>query len=90
MSTDTAPTGASIQTWLAERLAAQLNMPPADIDVDVPFDRYNLESYDVMTIMSELEDWLGQELNDPSLMYQYNTIATFSAYLANETDSDAV
>ncbi|MEL4896908.1 acyl carrier protein [Crocosphaera sp. Alani8] len=73
----------TIQDWLVVRVATQLNMQPEDVGVDIPFDRYNLESYDVVSIMAELEDWLEQEFNDPTLMYQYNTIATLSQYLGN-------
>jgi acyl carrier protein len=71
-----------IQIWLQKCLASLLNVQPEQIAIDVPFDRYGLESSDAAGISADLEDWLGCELGDPLLLYEYNTIATFAEFAA--------
>ena len=79
-----------IQNWLRQHLANQLNADVEQIAINVPFDSYGLESSDVVGVSAELEDWLGYELGDPTLMYEYNTIESFSEFVALTLKNDAV
>ena len=77
-------TQAELKTWLIEQLANILKLSPQDVETTIPFDRYGLESYDVVGIMADLEDMLGIEFDDSTVMYEYNTIESFSQYLAEQ------
>ena len=76
------PGEAEIQEWLVSYLAQLLEIEPEEIDVTIPFDRYGLESAAAAGLTGDLEDWLGCEL-DPTLLYDYPTIAAIAEYLAN-------
>ena len=72
-----------IRTWLTAQVAQTLNINSDEVDETIPFERYGLESADIVSIMADLEDWLGCEIDDPTLMYEYPTIKEFSEYLVD-------
>ncbi|MGK7884103.1 MAG: acyl carrier protein [Crocosphaera sp.] len=72
-----------IRTWLIKQVAQTLNIHSDEVDEGIPFERYGLESADIVAIMADLEDWLGCEIDDPTLMYEYPTIAELSEHLAD-------
>ncbi len=72
-----------IRTWLTAQVAQTLNINSDEVDETIPFERYGLESADIVGIMADLEDWLGCEIDDPTLMYEYPTIQEFSEYLVD-------
>lgn len=69
-----------IQNWLLEQFAQQLDLEPDDIDVDEPFDNYELDSSKTLVLLGRLEKWLGKELN-PVLVFNYPTITELSQRL---------
>lgn len=73
----------AIQAWLVSHLAELLKMAPQEIDLRTHFDRYGLDSAEVVTLTGDLEDWLGRELS-PSLLYDYLTIADLAQHLAED------
>lgn len=66
-----------IQNWLLEQFAQQLDVDADDIDIDEPFDSYELDSSQALVLLSKLEKWLGKKLN-PVLIFNYPTIAELS------------
>lgn len=72
-----------IHTWLVSRIADVLNIKPEEVDTTLSFERYGLDSADIVGVMADLEDWLGYEIGDPTLMYEYPTIEELSQRLAN-------
>jgi acyl carrier protein len=66
-------------------LAKQLEVSPDRIDVTVPFDDFALDSATLIAMTGDLEQWLGRRI-DPTLVYDYPTIAQFSDYLARVPD----
>ncbi|MCU0568044.1 MAG: acyl carrier protein [Oculatellaceae cyanobacterium Prado106] len=74
---------AEIQNWIAAYLADLLETDPEDIDITLPFDRYGLDSSVAIGLTGDLEDWLGTKL-DPTLLYDYPTVAALSKHLAAE------
>jgi acyl carrier protein len=76
-----APSAEVIQTWLAARLAELLNINVADLDIQTPFDRYGVDSLAAITLIGDLEEWLGYEL-PATLAWDYPNIAELSQYLA--------
>ena len=72
---------ATIETWIALKLEDALELDRGEIDVNEPFDRYGLDSSEAVTLISDLEDWLGREL-PANLVYEYPSIADLAQYLA--------
>jgi acyl carrier protein len=78
-------TAQAISDWLAGYLARCLAVSLDDIDVQLPFDCYGLDSRKAAILVSDLADWLGRDL-DLNVIYDYGTIAELSVYLASPTD----
>ena len=76
----------TIQAWLINKLAEQLAIEPANIDIAEPFASYGLESVDMVGLSGDLELWLGRELA-PTLLYDYPTIASLACYLAQDPNA---
>lgn len=74
-------TAPQIQQWLITTVAKALKADVGEIDVDVSFDRYGLDSSETVEIVGDLADWLGRELS-PTLLYDYPTIKSLSVHLA--------
>lgn len=72
---------AEISAWLVERLAADLELPVAEIDPAKPFAFYGLDSIHAVRLSDALEKWLGIELV-PTIAYEYPSIDILSAHLA--------
>lgn len=74
----------TIQVWLVTQFAERLEIDPEDIDTCEPFDNYGLNSAETMILLGKLERWLGRNLN-PTLIFNYPTIAELAQRLAEET-----
>lgn len=77
-----------IQTWLANAVAGAVKADVEDIDPEIPFDRFGLDSVAAVEMTKQLSEWLRLELS-PTLLYDYPTIALLSEYLAGEVDRGA-
>ncbi|HEY9646601.1 MAG TPA: acyl carrier protein [Chroococcidiopsis sp.] len=73
----------AIQTWLVNQLSKQLSIPAKNVKIDEPLTRYGLDSIDSVTVVGDLEDWLGQELPS-TLLWDYPTIEKAAQHLVNE------
>jgi acyl carrier protein len=71
-----------IADWLSARVAQWLGVPADEIDPRTPFSRYGLSSADAVTLVGELEEWLGREL-PVTLLWDYPSVARLSAHLAD-------
>lgn len=74
-------TSEEIRDWIASYLANLLEIPPDEIETDVSFDIYGLDSSAAIGLTGELEDWLGREV-DPTLLYDYPTVEALVEYLS--------
>lgn len=77
-------TAEDIQDWLINQLAKQLEIKPDEIDIDQPFDHYNLDSVRALSMLGKLEKWLGCNFN-PVLIFNYPTIAELAQRLSEGT-----
>ena len=77
-----------IQQWLIAYLANVLAMPQEDVETDVAFDAYGLDSAAAVGMTGALETWLGQDV-DPTLPYIYTNIETLAQHLATGVDIKA-
>lgn len=69
-----------IQNWLIDQFAQQLDVDPDDIDIEEPFDNYELDSSKALVLLGRLEKWLDKELN-PILIFNYPTITQLAERL---------
>jgi acyl transferase domain-containing protein/acyl-CoA synthetase (AMP-forming)/AMP-acid ligase II/pimeloyl-ACP methyl ester carboxylesterase/acyl carrier protein/NAD(P)-dependent dehydrogenase (short-subunit alcohol dehydrogenase family) len=78
-----------IETWLVERSAQLLNVPPSEIDIDEAFATSGLDSVQAVRLSADLEDWLEVKLS-PTLIYDYPNIKSLARYLAGLEDNSEV
>jgi acyl carrier protein len=71
-----------ISKWIKSYLADLLEVEPEKIDENYEFERFGINSSAAVSLVGDLEEWLGFELS-PSLFFEFNTIAQVSAHLAN-------
>jgi 8-amino-7-oxononanoate synthase len=77
---DSSQTAASLETWLANKLAEVLQTSAGDLDLDRDFADYGLDSVEAVNLSGELENFLGKRLS-PTLLWDYPTIASLAEYL---------
>jgi acyl transferase domain-containing protein/acyl-CoA synthetase (AMP-forming)/AMP-acid ligase II/acyl carrier protein len=75
-----------IESWLIARIASYTGFNAADIDPDLPFANFGMDSVKVLSISGELEDFLNKQLS-PTLLYNYPTIRSLSLYLSNQAQT---
>jgi acyl carrier protein len=81
MKTQEQKSAESIQDWLIEQVAQRLDLDPDEIDSQVAFESFGMESADALALLSQLEQWLGRSV-PPVLLWNYPTIAQLSERLA--------
>ncbi|NJM96239.1 MAG: acyl carrier protein [Phormidesmis sp. RL_2_1] len=79
-SSSTLPSSQEIQAWMVSYLADLLDMEPEEVETDVPFDSYGLDSSSAVGMTGELEEWLGAEV-DPTFIYDYPTVKALAQHL---------
>ena len=78
-----------IQNWLVNQLAEQLSLDASNIDVTEPLTHYGLDSIDAVTMVSDLEDILDEEI--PSTQFwDYPTVEKSAQFLAEKYDISAI
>jgi acyl carrier protein len=72
----------AIRDWLLDAIATELEAPPAAVASDVEFADLGLGSRQAIMITGDLEEFLGREELDPSLLWDYPTIDKLARHLA--------
>ena len=72
----------AIRTWLLNAVAAELGAPATAVTSDVEFADLGLGSRQAIMITGDLEEFLGREELDPSLLWDYPTIDKLARHLA--------
>ncbi len=80
-STPNARSMDSIESWLVNKLAERLKIPPSKMDVNRTFAHFGLDSVTLIGLSGELEDFLRCSVS-PKVLFLYPTIAELSAHLA--------
>lgn len=73
----------TIKSWLTNYLAKLIGIESENIDPEVNFDEYGLDSELAIGLTGDLEIWLGRRIN-PILLYNYTNIETLSKKLSEE------
>ncbi len=78
-----------IVAWLRAYFAHRTGLAPEAIGLDEPFARYGLGSLEALSLIHDLELWLGRTLL-PTLAWNYPTIAALARHLAGNFDLEEV
>lgn len=73
-------TEAAIQQWLVNRIAEVAQIPPEQVDMDLPFADFGLDSMRMFEISGDLEKFLGQSISE-IVAWDFPTIAKLSRHL---------
>jgi acyl carrier protein len=76
----------AIQDWLVAQVSRLTQLPPEEIDVQAPYEYYGLDSVMVVSLIVELQKWLGRRFHDNPLDDQ-TTIAALAQYLAQHDEN---
>lgn len=82
-------TQAQIGQWIKEYLADLLEIEPSEIDENYEFERFGINSSAAVSLVGDLEEWLGFELS-PSLFFEFNTISQVSQHLAQMVQAESL
>jgi len=74
------PAAKDIENWLAAYVAKAMKIDLSEIDTRKTFEHYGMGSLEAVSLISELEDWLGRPL-DATLMWDYPAIESLAQYL---------
>jgi len=85
---DSRPSAKEIERWLIERIAAEAEVPQGDIDPGQPIASYGIDSMQVVTLLAQLEDWLGFRFSSNPLD-DYPNIAALAEFAAERGDRRA-
>ena len=69
-----------IEKWFSAVLTDLLDLKAEEIDTQISFDRYGLDSSSAIGITDALGTWLGRILA-PTLLYDYPTIEAVASHL---------
>ncbi|WAC10558.1 acyl carrier protein [Dyadobacter pollutisoli] len=69
-----------ISGWIVERISEHAEIDPSEVALDTDIVNFRLDSLLLVSITSELEEWLGMELN-PSLFWEMGTIAATTNWI---------
>ncbi len=78
---------ADIRQWLLARIAAEAGLDVQCIDADVPFSENGLHSVKLLSMLGELNEWLGAGI-DPTLAWEHPTPAALARFLAGNPAPD--
>ncbi|MBE1530658.1 acyl carrier protein [Actinomadura algeriensis] len=81
---DPAPETGDLREWLRALLAEELGLPPGAIDPDTPMSAYGLDSIKAVTLLGDIEDHVGFEI-DPNALWEFPTVASLADLLTSPT-----
>lgn len=76
-------TAADIAQWCVQFIAKLLDTPPERVGVDAEFESFGLDSAATVSLVMELEEWLGRPV-DAEVVFAHPTITSLARHLAGE------
>jgi acyl carrier protein len=74
-----------ISSWLAARIAHYSEVAPETVRTDAEIASFRLDSLIMVNITSELEKWVGMEIN-PALLWEMRTIDATSQWIVENQE----
>ncbi|MGF0318377.1 acyl carrier protein [Nocardia fluminea] len=71
------------QDWLIERVADYTERAPHQVDPTIPLAELGMDSVSAVALCGEIEDRWMLDI-DPTLVFEYPTIAAIATYLSAE------
>ncbi|MFC8386488.1 acyl carrier protein [Nocardia sp. NPDC057272] len=71
------------QDWLVERVADYTERAPHQVDPTIPLAELGMDSVSAVALCGEIEDRWMLDI-DPTLVFEYPTIAAIATYLTAE------
>lgn len=84
-----APTETEIQAWLISYLAQLLEIHPDEVNINIAFERYGMDSLAAVSLTGDLKNWLNYEL-EATLVYTYPTIKALARHLATDVQDNSI
>ncbi|WP_327754511.1 acyl carrier protein (plasmid) [Sphingobium sp. SJ10-10] len=76
-------TAEEIEAWIVARIAEIVNVAPAAVSPDAPFDSFGIDSAKAISLMVELENWLNLPDELPlELLFEAEAIRDAAAGIA--------
>ena len=72
--------------WCREHIAEILDLPVERIPRDAEFDSFGLDSAASVSMIIDLEDWLGFEVS-PSLLFEFPTVQLLANEIIRQQDA---
>lgn len=73
-----------IRDWLIQQIASEASILEEDVDCDMPFDQFNLDSLSIVSITFELESHFQLSNADPSIFTEYNSINKLCVWIESQ------
>ena len=70
----------AILDWLVLRISENAGIDPSTISIDEPLATYAFGSIQSVSLVADLEDWLGREL-PPTLLWDHPTLGEVATFL---------
>jgi acyl carrier protein len=72
-----------IQAWIVARVSSLVGVAPDEVDVGAPLTRHGLDSVALITLVAELEKWLGCRFRE-NPFDAHPTIEELARFLAEQ------
>jgi acyl carrier protein len=79
-------THVQIVEWCRQHIATLLDFPVDRIPVDAEFDTFGLDSGAAVSLVVDLEEWLGTEVS-PSLLFEFPTIQLVAGEIVRQREA---
>lgn len=76
----------AVKNWLLEKFAYKLDSSKQEIDPNMLFVDFGLDSTEVLLLAGELEDWIDLEL-PPTAMWYHPTINKLAQFIEEEYEA---
>ncbi len=73
----------TVQDWLVDRVADYTERAPHQVDPTIPLAELGMDSVSAVALCGEIEDRWMLDI-DPTLVFEYPTIAAIATYLTAE------
>ncbi|MFD6104330.1 acyl carrier protein [Nocardia salmonicida] len=73
----------TVQDWLIDRVADYTERAPHQVDPTIPLAELGMDSVSAVALCGEIEDRWMLDI-DPTLVFEYPTIAAIATYLTAE------
>jgi len=80
-------TDQAIAEWMINYLANLLDIDPNQIETNLSFDNFGLDSFDAAQLTAEMSEWLNFDI-EISVIYDYPSIDELSLFLCTELQTE--